>query len=615
VSKTQVRRSSGVPSVLIISAKMGAGHDGVAYELERRLHAEGAKAEVVDYLELMPARIGPFYRAGYKRQLQWAPGSYEWLYGKIDKGLLAPTARWLGRMGRGNVRRLVEDGGHDLVVSTYPLGCQAAGALRKRGKLGVPAVGFLTDVDVHGLWLHPGMDRNLTVWQGSAEIATARVGTPSHAVGPVLPEVFREPVDAAERAAARAGLDLVDPHAPVVLVVAGSWGVGAIAETARAIARSGVGVPVVLCGRNEELRAQLDAEGIGIALGWTRDVRPLLAAADVLVHNAGGLSCLEGFAVGVPVIGHACLPGHGHRNAKAMRDAGVAALADSPQDLIEQIHRLACTPAGAAMAARARALFVADPTEELLAMAGAPARAPAFRGPTVPVPAVRIPAPVRVPAQRRVPSWAARTAAISAIVPMTMGALSFGVAKAGEHGVGVADGCASVCAAAELDGRQAGDPAVAAALRSYGLSAAIGVGEGAPSPTDVVALYRAGVSLVGADHGVQTEDPRLQRDDIDAVAAAVTVATHEARPPALLLHRAGLVERVVAWGRDVQLAEPTDVVLPGGALPPLTANDQVVLDLRGRTTAQVGVDLQAFSVAVGRAHLHEQPLRVLWAAP
>jgi UDP-N-acetylglucosamine:LPS N-acetylglucosamine transferase len=614
VGATRVRGGTGAPSVLIISAAMGAGHDGVAHELERRLQAEGAQVEVVDYLELMPGRIGPFYRAFYQGQLRWAPGSYEWLYGKIDHGLLAPTARRLGRMGRSNVRRLVEDGGHDLVVSTYPLGCQAAGALRRSGKLRVPAVGFLTDVDVHGLWLHPGMDHNLTVWQGSAQIAMARVGTPSHAVGPVLPEMYREPVTAPERAAARARLELDDPHVPVVLVVAGSWGVGDIAGTARAIARSGVGVPVVLCGRNNELRAQLAAEGTGIAVGWTRDVRSLLAAADVLVHNAGGLSCLEAFAVGVPVIGHACLPGHGHRNAEAMRDAGVAALAASRQDLIAEIRRLACTPAGAAMAARARALFVADPTAELLALAGAPATVPAVRSRPVAIPAVRIPAPVRVPAQRRVPAWAARTAAISAIVPMTMGALSFGVAKAGEHGVGVADGCASVCAAAELDGREAGDPAVAAALRSYAITAAIGVGEGAPSPTDVVALNRAGVSLVGADHGVQTDDPRLQRDGIDAVAAAVTVATHEARPPVLLLHRAGLVERVVAWGRDVQLAEPWVVVPPGGPLPPLAERDQVVLDLRGRTTAQVGADLQAFSAAVARSHLRKQPMRVLWAA-
>ena len=582
------------PSVLIVSAGMGAGHDGVAYELQRRLVAEGATADVVDYLELMPARIGPFYRAFYQGQLRYAPASYEWLYARIDRGLLAPTARWLGRMGRRKVLHAVRDGKHDLVVSTYPLGCQAVGALRRSGKLRVPAVGFLTDVDVHGLWLHPGVDLNLTVWDGSAQIARHRSGTPSHAVGPVLPPVFGAPVTPAERAAARAALPLPDPDAKVVLVVAGSWGVGDIADTARAIEAAGVGVPVVLCGRNEELRAELEAEGTGIALGWTTDVRSLLAAADALVHNAGGLSCLEGFAVGTPVIGYACLPGHGHRNAEAMRDADVAAYADTTQDLLDAIRRLAGTPDGAAMAARARALFLIDPTFELLQLAKA--------------------APVVVPVQRRAPAWAVRTAAISAIVPLTMGGLSFGVAMADVHGIGVAEGGDAVYVAAELDHDQAANPAIVRALRQHHVSAVIGTGLHAPTPTDVALLFAAGVGVIGADHGSGRRDPRRQRDDIDRAARAIADVTHERQPPVVLLHRGGLVEHLVAWRNDVQLGYP-ERVRGGQVMPALAPGRQVVLDLRQRTPQQLVADLDTLDAAATAAHLPEQPMRALWNAP
>ncbi len=584
------------PSVLIVSAAMGAGHDGVAYELQRRLVAEGATAEVVDYLQMMPGRAGPFYRAVYQGQLRYAPASYEWLYGRIDRGLLAPTARWLGRMGRAKVLQAVRDGKHDLVVSTYPLGCQAAGALRRSGKLGVPAVGFLTDVDVHGLWLHPGVDLNLTVWDGSAQVARDRSGTPSRAVGPVLPPVFRDPVTPAERASARASLALPDPAAKVVLVVAGSWGVGDIADTARAIEAAGVGIPVVLCGRNEALRAELEAEGTGIALGWTTDVRSLLAAADALVHNAGGLSCLEGFAVGTPVIGYACLPGHGHRNAEAMRDAGVAAHAETADDLIEAIRRLAGTAEGAAMAARARALFRVDPTLELLRLAKA--------------------APVAVPQQRRAPvapRWAVRTAGISAVIPLTLGGLSFGVAQAAQHGLDVAEGGSAVYAAAELSHEQAANPTVVQALRRHRVSAVIGTGRNAPTPTDVALLFAAGVGVIGADHGSGRRDPRRQRDDIDQAAKAIADVTHEQQPPVLLLHRAGLVEHMVAWNNDFLLGRPTQA-RGGEALPRLVPGTQLVLDLRRRTPAQLVADLAAMDVAVTAAHLPEQPMRVLWKA-
>jgi len=357
----------GSPAVLIISAAMGAGHDGVAYELERRLQARGATAAVYDYLELLPGRMGPFYRWFYAGQLRYAPSSYEWLYGQLDCGVLAPVARWLGQLGQRRVAKLARD--YDVVISTYPLGCQATGALRKKGRLAIPAVGFLTDVDVHGLWLHEGIDHNFTVWHGSALEALDRSGVPSQAVGPVLPERYLTPGTQEERRTGRELLGASDAD-HVVLVVAGSWGVGDIAGTARAIRAAGAGLPVVLCGRNDALRKELDHESGIVAIGWTDQVRRLLAAADVVVHNAGGLACLEGFAVGVPVIGYACLPGHGHRNSLAMKRAGVAADAGSEQELIGEIRRLARTPAGAAMAARARALFLEDPTDRLLELAG-----------------------------------------------------------------------------------------------------------------------------------------------------------------------------------------------------------------------------------------------------
>jgi UDP-N-acetylglucosamine:LPS N-acetylglucosamine transferase len=569
---------------------MGAGHDGVAYELERRLHARGAQARVVDYLDLLPARLGPFYRRVYQGQLRYAPGSYEWLYGKMDRGVLAPVSAWIGQMGRRRVRRLARD--HDVVLSTYPLGCQATGALRRRGKLPIPAVGFLTDVDVHGLWLHPGIDLNLTVWHGSAVEAIDRVGSPSRAVGPVLPDRFLEPATAGERAQGRVLMGLGD-DATAVLVVAGSWGVGDIARTARAIRDAGVGTPVVLCGRNEPLRAELAGEDGVVALGWTNEVRRLLAAADVLVHNAGGLSCLEGFAVGVPVIGHACLPGHGHRNAEAMRDAEVAAYAVTAEDLVDEIRRLARTPEGAAMVARARGLFRTDPTDLLLELAAAPAPAPRL-------------APV-TPA-----TWGRRVAAVAAGVPVTMGLLSFGVAQATVHGhLGVAEGGSAVYVAALVDHAQVADRRVVGALRGLRVSAAVAPEAGAPTATDIHALVGAGVTVVAVDPGVRSRNPRRLRDAFDAAMGAVAAAG-DTEPKVVCLRTPGVVERVVAWDHEAELARADEVLAPEQRAERLTPGRQVVLDERGRTAVQVLADLASFRDDVRSAGLPQAPMRALW---
>ena len=577
------------PSVLIISAAMGAGHDGVAYELERRLLARGAQAKVVDYLEMLPARMGPFYRAFYAGQLKYAPASYEWLYGKIDRGVLAPIAQWLGQMGQRQVRKTAR--GFDVVVSTYPLGCQATGALRKKGKLAIPAVGFLTDVDVHGLWLHKGIDRNLTVWHGSAVEAIDRTGVPSHAVGPVLPETFLEPASARERIEGRELLGVTEEQT-LVLVVAGSWGVGDIARTAREIRDSGVGTPVVLCGRNDALVAELDKEEGITALGWTKDVRRLLAASDAVVHNAGGLSCLEGFAVGVPVIGYACLPGHGHRNSLAMKQAGVAADAVTPADLISEIRRLAKTEEGAAMVQRARDLFLIDPTDELLELAQAP-----------------VPMPVPVGAR----TWATRAAAVTVAVPVTMGALSFGVAQATQRiNLGMAEGKNGIYVAAIVDHGQVADPTVVSSLRAHGISAAVRPGLGAPTPTDIRALVASQVTIVGIDAGVKSRNPKRLKESMSAAAAAIA-ATEDTHPKVVCLRTPGLVEKVVAWEHDVQLALPHAIIKGGEALPvKLKAGGEIVLDERGRTPLEVEADFTALASDLSDRGLPQQPMRALW---
>src|SRR3989440_509955 len=122
-------------------------------------------------------------------------------------------------------------------------------------------------------------------------------------------------------------------HGPVALVVAGSWGVGEVAEAAAEIAATGLATPVTLCGHNAQLRRRIAAAGTGLALGWVSDMPALVRAADVVVQNAGGLTSLEAMAAGGPVISYRCLPGHGTTNAQALDRAGLAPWVTGPDGL------------------------------------------------------------------------------------------------------------------------------------------------------------------------------------------------------------------------------------------------------------------------------------------
>jgi UDP-N-acetylglucosamine:LPS N-acetylglucosamine transferase len=161
----------------------------------------------------------------------------------------------------------------------------------------------------------------------------------------------------------------VDDDARVVLVTGGSWGIGDVERTARALVRSGGFIPVVLCGRDQGMRDRLDREGIR-AFGWTDEVPALVAAADALVDNAGGLSCMEAFASGTPVVTFRPIAGHGRHNASVMSRAGVSRYPRTERGLIKALEELTGdTSARAEAIARGRSLFLGDAMKELLGLA------------------------------------------------------------------------------------------------------------------------------------------------------------------------------------------------------------------------------------------------------
>jgi hypothetical protein len=109
--------------------------------------------------------------------------------------------------------------------------------------------------------------------------------------------------------------------------------VGDVRAAAAEIARTGVALPVVVCGHNDKLRRTLQRARVGRVLGWVDDMPALMHAADVLVENAGGLSSLEGMACGLPLVSYRPLPGHGQANVATMAEAGVTRWVRRPGEL------------------------------------------------------------------------------------------------------------------------------------------------------------------------------------------------------------------------------------------------------------------------------------------
>lgn len=317
--------------IVIISASVGAGHDGAATELARRLLDAGFLVDRHDFLDLLPARLGRLLSGAYHRLLTLAPSGYQRMYESTEHaGRPGALVRALLRSAESRVLDTVSPGAH-AVVSTYPGASQVLGALRESGRLTVPTFTYLTDFSVHPLWVAPGIDGHLAAHAVPARQARAQGAAGVAVTGPVAGPRFT-PATPAERRAARVRLGLPE-QVPLALLVAGSWGVGPVRQAATEILHSGVATPVVVCGHNRSLTDRLRADGIEHVHGWCTDMPGLMHACDVLVQNAGGLTALEALACGLPVASYRCIPGHGQTNAAALDEAGLAVWVQDPGDL------------------------------------------------------------------------------------------------------------------------------------------------------------------------------------------------------------------------------------------------------------------------------------------
>ena len=345
VARRRHGTSGPPPRVLVLSATVGQGHEGAARELARRLELRGVATEVRDYLDALPAAGRWVVRDCYGPTVAHAPRFFDWLFHSLERRRwVQGIGEWLCRSAEPTVRRWAR--GADVVVSTYPLASQTLGALRERGEVGTAAT-FLTDPAAHRLWCHRGVDRHLTVTAATA-IDGARYGVELEATGALADPRFSRRVDTAARGRLRAELG-IPATAPLVLISAGSLGMGLIPDAVHAVATHPAAWTVVLCGRNEGLRRELSGLPRAIALGWREDVPELMAAADVLIHNAGGLSLTEAFVAGLPAITYMPIPGHGTANAEVLDAAGLAPWPRTRPELvaaIEEVLRGPRRPAG-----------------------------------------------------------------------------------------------------------------------------------------------------------------------------------------------------------------------------------------------------------------------------
>ena len=324
------------PRVLLLSATSGAGHVRAAQALEKAFAARGdCNVEHIDALQYVSRLFQRVYDKAYLSMVRRAPELMGVFYERTDQPWHHPRRRLaLDRLNTGPMIRLLKRTQPDLCVATHFLPAEIIAWLIAERKLRAHNAIVVTDFDVHAMWLCRTVDRYYVAIDEAAEYL-ARIGVPREKLrvtGIPIDPLFAVPID---RADARKELGL-DADATVILISAGGYGIGPVEQLVKDL----LALPrpwqiAAIAGKSEKARKRLEelAKQAGnlpsgwprlCPVGFTTEMDKFMAAADLMVGKAGGLTTSEALARALPMALIEPIPGQEERNADHLLEAGAA---------------------------------------------------------------------------------------------------------------------------------------------------------------------------------------------------------------------------------------------------------------------------------------------------
>lgn len=342
-----------MPRLLLLHAAVGMGHLRAATALAGALErAPDVEAIVHDTLDHSAAAFRHFYAGLYLGIAGRVPSFWSSFYRHTDQpplpwDVVDAARRWSTAAGVRGLTALVRRTNADAVVATHFLPLEVLAPLRLRGDA-PPLYCVVTDYRAHQFWAIDGVDGYFVPTAQAAEQLAAAGVEPRRirVTGIPIDPSIGTPVDTGRL---RRTLDL-RRDTPVVLLN----GSGIVTQRVRAIAeellaRGMPGSLVITAGRNRRL---LDALS-GLRATPLTDLRvlgpqpildPLIAASDVVIGKAGGLTVSEVLARGVPLVIPTPVPGQEQANAEHVVSGGAGLCCSSPAGVADAVFELLHAP-------------------------------------------------------------------------------------------------------------------------------------------------------------------------------------------------------------------------------------------------------------------------------
>lgn len=342
--------------ILVLSASVGAGHvrAAQAVELALRLLDPTAIVENVDVLTLTNAAFRHFYGSAYLDMVNRAPHMLGYFYDMLDRPV-SPQNRSdrlryaLEKLNMAPFLRFLKEHEWDVIVNTHFLPAEMIAHLRQNAKLSTPHFTVTTDFETHRLWVNQPCDQYFTATSEGAK-NLEHWGVPASDIrvtGIPIHPVFSKPKNR-DDCLRRQGLR---GDRPILLQLAGGFGVGPVEQILRAVLEVTTPVEiVVVSGRNDILKNRLDkikppARHRLRVFGFTDQMDELLTVADLVLSKPGGLTTSETLARGAAMAVVNPIPGQESRNSDFLLENGAAIKINNVATMAFKLSELLANPA------------------------------------------------------------------------------------------------------------------------------------------------------------------------------------------------------------------------------------------------------------------------------
>ena len=333
----------------------------------------------MDALDYAPRRFRACYAAAYLllvRHLAWLWRiSYALLdWAPVYRIVQPLRRRWNLWIGRRFVAWLAQSP-PDAVVATHFLPADVCNTLKAAGRLRGPLIVVVTDLYPHRFWTSPAAEAMVVSTPEGVRVLAERGVARERLVTLGIP-IARACSAPADREALRGRLAL-SPQRLTVLVTSGGTTVGHFERVVESLAALEAALPerlqlLIVCGEDARARRRLSARAAGSPMpmrvfGFVDEMPELMAASDIVVTKAGGLTVSEALGRGLPLILYHVIPGQERLNAEHVVRHGAGLIARHARDAGRLVRRLAERPEElAAMRRAAQALSRPDAAEAII---------------------------------------------------------------------------------------------------------------------------------------------------------------------------------------------------------------------------------------------------------